>query len=49
MYSDEETFSIMDFIEDMLNEENINNIRLPVDLLLLELIYVLISVVFEVS
>ena len=34
-------------IEDLLSEENVGAIRLPVELLLLEVIYVLISAIFE--
>jgi hypothetical protein len=39
---------LLDFIEDLLNEDNINNIRLPFELLLLEIAYVIISIIFEV-
>jgi len=45
----EDSFKIFDFVEDILSEENISNIRLPFELLLLEFVYVLISVLFEVS
>ena len=41
--------NIYDFLEDLLNEDNIGQIRLPVELLLLEIAYVLISVMFEVN
>ncbi len=39
--------NIFDLVEDLINEENLNHIRLPIELLFLEVIYVLISVVFE--
>ena len=45
----EDSFKIFDFVEDILSEENISNIRLPFELLLLEFVYVLFSVLFEVS
>lgn len=43
----EDSFNIYDFLEDLINEDNIGQIRLPVELLLLEIAYVLISVIFE--
>ena len=46
--SDENSFRLFDFVEDILNEENLNNLRLPMELLILEVVYVLISVIFEV-
>ena len=47
--SDENSFNFFDFIEDMLSEENFNNIKFPIELFFLEVIYVSISVGFEVS
>lgn len=44
----EDSFKIYEFFEDILNEENLTNIRLPMELLMLEFTYVLISVLFEV-
>lgn len=40
------TFETLSFLEDIVSED-MNNIRLPLELLVLEIVYVLISVVFE--
>jgi hypothetical protein len=45
--SSEESFSLYDFLEDVLTEDTLNNVRLPFELLVLEIAYVLVSVVFE--
>ncbi|RNA00099.1 hypothetical protein BpHYR1_012345 [Brachionus plicatilis] len=44
---DPESYNFFDFIEDILSEESSDNIRFPVDLFLLEIIYVSISIGFE--
>ncbi|CAF0790922.1 unnamed protein product [Brachionus calyciflorus] len=44
---DENSFNFFDFVEEILTEDNYQNIKFPMELFMLEIIYVSISVAFE--